>query len=373
MTLQTPSSAAAAGPASALDRLLAIRIPTRFWVTVLVVMIIGLGEPLYYKAQYAIRNEVPFLTAVRAGWVEVLIGFLFAVAVATVHETWRGLMLRYWPYGDRDRLRQCLIFLGSMVYGALTAIAFVWLFYTVIYDFGFRTGVVVNMTFTAILIPIAISGISESFGFRSAYVNERIEREKAGRAAADARYDALKNRLAPHFLFNSLGALAQTAAERPQAVERFVRALADVYRYVLQTEGRESASLEEDWAAADALLTVQQQRRPDTLEIKTDLPDIFAQRRLIPLSLLTLVENALKHNVSTRANPLTISIAASERGITVSNHIQPVLSVESTGIGLDNLDQRFTLAGAKPVRVDRDDEIFSVTLPWLPETGAAPA
>ena len=363
----TTTNSAASPSATAPAAWLTTRIPPRFWVTVLVVMIIGLGEPLYYKIQYAISRQVAFLDAFVAGWQEVAIGFLFALAVATVHESWRAIVLNRWPYGERDRLRQIVIFAGSVVYGAAVAASFVWLFYTVLNDYGFNPGAVVDMTFTAVLIPIAISGISESFGFRSAYVNERIAREEAGRAAADARYDALKNRLAPHFLFNSLGALAQTAAERPQAVERFVRALSDVYRYVLQTEGRDSAPLSEDWHAADALLAVQKERRPDTLTISVDIPERYSSRTLIPLSLLTLIENALKHNVSTRSQPLDIAITAHDDGITVRNAVQPVLSVESNGIGLDNLDQRFVLAGAPPVRVEQNDETFAVTLPWLPE------
>lgn len=363
MTTNTAAQPGTAAPAAWLTN----RIPPRFWVTVLVVMIIGLGEPLYYKVQYAVSRQVAFLDAVVAGWQEVAIGFLFALAVACVHESWRAVVLARWPYGERDHLRQIVIFGGSVLYGAAVAAGFVWLFYTVLNDFDFNPGAAVDMTFTAVLIPIAISGISESFGFRSAYVNERIAREEAGRAAADARYDALKNRLAPHFLFNSLGALAQTAAERPQAVERFVRALSDVYRYVLQTEGRDSAPLSEDWHAADALLAVQKERRPDTLNISVDIPDQFSNRPLIPLSLLTLVENALKHNVSTRAQPLEIAITADEDGITMRNAVQPVLSVGSNGIGLDNLDQRFVLAGAPPVRIEQSETAFAVTLPWLPK------
>ncbi len=93
-------------------------------------------------------------------------------------------------------------------------------------------------------------------------------------------------------------------------------------------------------------------------------------RELIPMSLLTLVENALKHNVATRNAPLDIRISADESGITITNPVRPVLSVESSGIGLSNLSSRFGLAGAGTVVVSNTDDVFTVTLPWLPERAA---
>ena len=346
------------------------RIPNRVWVSILVVMLIGLGEPLYAKARYAAREDLDFITVTLAGWGEVMMGFYFAVMIVAMHESWRAFWLKRWPYGTHDARRQIVIFAGSVVYGALGSAAFVAFFGLVVYNFGFNLSFAIDQTFTAILIPIAISGISESFGFRSAYADERLAREEAGRAAAEARYDALKNRLAPHFLFNSLGALAQTAVERPQAVERFVRSLSDIYRYVLQTEGRERASLKEDWKAASAFLEVQAQRRPDTFNLSVEIPDEVMDRELIPMSLLTLVENALKHNVATRNAPLDIHVSADANGITITNPVRPVLSVESSGIGLSNLSSRFGLAGAGTVVVSNTDDVFTVTLPWLPERAA---
>lgn len=346
------------------------QIPNRVWVSIIVVMLIGLGEPLYAKARYAVREELDFIAVTLAGWTEVAAGFGFAVMIVALHESWRAFWLKHWPYGNHDTRRQLVIFAGSIVYGALGSAAYAAFFGLIVYNFGFNLSLVIDQTFTAILIPIAISGVSESFGFRSAYVDERLAREEAGRAAAEARYDALKNRLAPHFLFNSLGALAQTAVEHPQAVESFVRSLSDIYRYVLQTEGRERVSLEEDWKAASAFLDVQAQRRPGTFTVSVDIPEAFRDRALIPMSLLTLVENALKHNVATRSAPLDLDIKAAAEGITVSNPVRPVLSVESSGIGLSNLGSRFRLAGAGSVAIAQTETVFSVTLPWLPEPTA---
>jgi hypothetical protein len=343
------------------------RIPSRVKVAILIVMLIGLAEPMYGKIRYMIREDISLMEGLTAGWGDVAFGFLFAVAVVLIHETWRAWLLSRWPYGSNDRLRQMMIFGGSIVYGAMAASGFVWVYYTIMYSFDFSGSAAIDLTFTAILIPIAISGVSESFGFHSAYVRERVAHETERRAAADARYDALKNRLAPHFLFNSLGTLAQTAAERPETVENFVNALSGIYRYVLQTEGRERSSLAEEWTAAEALLTVQSQRRPGTLDIKTELPAQFDNNKLIPLSLLTLVENTYKHNVATRAEPLQISIRADEKGVVVENTIRPVLSVEPSGIGLDNLEQRFRSAGGAPVQISQTDAMFRVCLPWLPE------
>mgnify|MGYP007045538275 CR=1 FL=1 len=63
--------------------------------------------------------------------------------------------------------------------------------------------------------------------------------------------------------------------------------------------------------AAAAFLEVQAQRRPDTFNLSVDIPDGVLDRHVIPMSLLTVVENALKHNVATRNAPLDINVTAS--------------------------------------------------------------
>jgi hypothetical protein len=340
-------------------------LPARLWSSAVIVLAIGVAAPLMEAAFRASSEGRAFFDVVRLGIVDLAAGFVFAILVVGLHEAWSAAIRRAWPRGGSVALRYAAQLSGVLAVGPAVAFAYVWVYGTFVLGFGFALEPAVNYALTAILIPIAVTGVSEAFGFRAEVEAERLRRERALRAAAVARYDALKNRLAPHFLFNSLGALANAAAENPERVEGLVRALSDVYRYVLSTEGRDAATLEEEWAAAAALMRVYAERRPGAVKLTANISG-RERRRVVPLSVLTMLENALKHNVGSDAEPLRIDVTANDQGVTVSNDVRPALGAESSGIGLENVDQQCRLAGAGGLRVREADGAFVVTVPYLP-------
>lgn len=186
-----------------------------------------------------------------------------------------------------------------------------------------------------------------------------IEKEKAL-----YQFEALKNQINPHFLFNSLNVLASLAYQDAEKTNRFAKKLSTVYRYLLTTHGRPTVTLQEELSFVESYLYLEYIRFGDALnvEIEDDLKN--HQRLVIPASIQMLVENALKHNISTKKSPLVIRVAINGEGIVVSNNLQLRNSVTSNGAGLKNLQRQYALYGGQ-IEVTKTDAEFVVRLPFI--------
>jgi LytS/YehU family sensor histidine kinase len=89
------------------------------------------------------------------------------------------------------------------------------------------------------------------------------------------------------------------------------------------------------------------------------------QSKIPPMSLQLLVENAIQHNVITKASPLSIDITINNNMICVKNNLQKKDSAESFGIGLKNLVNRYRLLAKKDILIEKDEQNFSVSLPLI--------
>ena len=95
--------------------------------------------------------------------------------------------------------------------------------------------------------------------------------------------------------------------------------------------------------------------------------EICLQMRLPILSLLPLIENAVKHNIISMQHPLRIEIyTTSENLLVVSNHIQPKMEERvCNGIGLKNLQGRYEMLVGRNIQIDDSNGVFTVSLPLL--------
>ena len=193
--------------------------------------------------------------------------------------------------------------------------------------------------------------------------------EQLARASTQAQLDALAQQLDPHFLFNSLNTLAALIEPHNEPAQHYVEGLADVYRYVLLARERPTVPLAEELAFVQTYLALQQVRFRDNVRVSYDLPTPLPARRVAPLSVQLLVENALKHNEASRARPLHLRLVAAGETLRVENTWQPRPAglAPGTGTGLANVRRRYALLGAaQPVAVTQAGGIFAVTLPLLP-------
>ena len=190
-----------------------------------------------------------------------------------------------------------------------------------------------------------------------------VENQKLLAESMQSRYQALKNQIDPHFLFNSLNTLNALIKSDPEKAQEYVLQLSHVFRYILQQETIINVVNELDFTFA--YCSLMKIRYGDNLEFDFMIDPDYEEYKIIPLSLQLLVENAIKHNIITAKQPLTVTVYSDENnGITVSNKIQPKKDVTTgTGIGLSNLSERYRLLTKKEIEISNTEVYFSVRIP----------
>jgi LytS/YehU family sensor histidine kinase len=194
--------------------------------------------------------------------------------------------------------------------------------------------------------------------------------EQLTRAGVQSQLEALQSQLDPHFLFNSLNTLAALIEPGNRPAQEFVEQLADVYRYVLLSRDKTTVPLAEELAFVDTYVALQKARFRENIRVEQHIPPEALDWHVAPLSVQLLVENALKHNIASRENPLELRLTADPATgyFTVENVLQPRLAglAPSTGTGLRNVQHRYELLNApQPVEISSTDQWFRVQLPLL--------
>lgn len=195
-----------------------------------------------------------------------------------------------------------------------------------------------------------------------------IENEKLTNENLSTRYNMLKGQINPHFFFNSLNSLAMLVREKEEekALE-YIDQLSFTFRYILQNGKSNLLTLEEELKFAEAYSYLFKIRYEDKIVFQQNIEPKFKGWILPSLSLQPLIENAVKHNSLTRQNPLHITISTQDNILVVRNEKHPKLTQEpSTGIGLENLTNRWQLITGKGIVVINGDDFFEVRLPLQP-------
>jgi LytS/YehU family sensor histidine kinase len=247
------------------------------------------------------------------------------------------------------------------------------------------------------------------------------------------QYEALKNQVNPHFLFNSLNALSSLIYENPGKAVEFINRLSDVYRYVLDSKDKEAVPLSEELTFVRSYLFLLKARFENNLVAETNISE--EKGYVPPMALQMLIENAVKHNEISDEHPLKISVFEKDQYIYVKNNVQlkvrmnnipPVpldrggraqnLTLEgkenpgneankgnrrisahqprragmqgdgaiipprrdsdgpeyregfnenTQGIGLKNIESRYSILSDNPVKIERSEEVFCIGLPIL--------
>ncbi len=194
----------------------------------------------------------------------------------------------------------------------------------------------------------------------------RIRNEVLQKANAERTFEALKSQVNPHFLFNSLNTIQAMIGKNDEGARAFVNNMAEVYRHILNNTDKAFISLKEELDSAEAYMKMLYGRHGDHLKIQVNIGSEYLQCFLPPVSLQILLENAVKHNIVSASQPLTVSITADEGGLTVSNTLQERKTrVHSTGKGLYNLEQRYRFISREEIRIFRSNGKFTVVMPLL--------
>lgn len=193
------------------------------------------------------------------------------------------------------------------------------------------------------------------------------EEEQAKQAIIQAELDTLRNQAQPHFFFNTLNTLRDIIDQSPKEdAKQFVDKLSDIYRFLLESGNAHLISLAAELKFAKAYIHVQSERFGENLQLNWNIPTTLGDKLIAPMSLQLLLENAIKHNVISRAKPLEISVNAEDDLIVVTNKIQKKSTqLPSTKMGLKNIEKRYALITNRSVEIVNDGHQFSVALPLL--------
>jgi len=193
-----------------------------------------------------------------------------------------------------------------------------------------------------------------------------MEYERLQAESIQSKYEALKNQIDPHFLFNSLNTLNSLIDISPEKSKDYVRKLSQVFRHALQN--KEVATLKEELDFTQSYCSLMQIRYGEALTFIFDIASEALNRSIVPLSLQVLIENAVKHNIINRKQPLTVTVSTSDDNnyIMVSNPVQRTkIEEKGEGIGLPNLSERYRLKWHKNIVIRELNNEFSVTIPLI--------
>tara|TARA_R100001369_G_C3323491_1_gene169340 strand:- start:2710 stop:4041 length:1332 start_codon:yes stop_codon:yes gene_type:complete len=216
------------------------------------------------------------------------------------------------------------------------------------------------------IISIVVLVIFYSFFYYKFSQEKKVKEQKIIAGAASAQFDALKNQLDPHFLFNSLNVLTSLIEENPEAATRFTTSLSKVYRYVLEQKNKQLVTIEEELKFAQLYMSLLKMRFEESIVFTFPSKLSNPEAKVVPLSLQLLLENAVKHNQVTPSKKLHITITEDNGNLLITNNYQPKQVVrESSGVGLKNIRQRYGLLTNRPVSIKQDNKQFSISIPLL--------
>lgn len=212
-------------------------------------------------------------------------------------------------------------------------------------------------------ITLLINVFFHGRGFLLSWRQTSLDMQKLKTEQVFTQFQSLKNQVNPHFLFNSLNALSSLVYEDQDKAVSFIRKLSQVYRYVLDQKDSELVKVEDELDFMENFIFLQQIRFGENLSVSVIKNSTDGY--LPPLALQLLVENAIKHNVISEKDPLSISIEIGGDFCIVSNSIKEKLHKDSTGIGLENLRARYEYLSTRKLEIENDGKEFVVKLPVL--------
>lgn len=215
---------------------------------------------------------------------------------------------------------------------------------------------------TAILITTIYEGI-DFFRHWKQYI---IRAEQIEKANLVAKYETLKKQVHPHFLFNGLNTLIGLIENKDPKASQYAQNLADFLKQLLSLQNQELITLSEELQMVNQYRFIQQVRFNNTLKIKIDVDKALNNKQLPPLAIQMLVENAIKHNITSQSKPLNIQIKnINSMILEVTNNLQPKKSEHSAKVGLKNMEERYKYITDRKVEIIKNSDSFTVKIPLI--------
>ncbi len=294
------------------------------------------------------RQRVPSLFLAFVFWTA--IGLVFALSrTGTGQGAWSVVMpalIEWWTWGILSPLiiavdrklpfygeRSLVHLLMHLVLGPLWILVFTFSSESICWGLGlqqwghlfanFRQGM-----FWTMLIYLLIVGVSEADLFRQRHLSSELRMQRLGKNLSDAKLQALRMQLDPHFLFNALNTISAEVAGDPRLARKMIEHLGDLLRSSLELRDRPEVTLDDEMNLLGHFIAIQKARLGNDLRVILKIP-IGLRSHLVPSLLLQpLVENAIRHGITPRVGGGTVTVEAR----TLNGHL--MLSVSDDGVGL---------------------------------------
>jgi len=193
------------------------------------------------------------------------------------------------------------------------------------------------------------------------------EKETLLELSLQTEFDALKNQVNPHFLFNCLNTLSSLITVDKQKAEQFLDELSKVYRYLLRNNQEGVSTLENEIKFIQSYYQLLQTRHGDAVQLNIEIDKRYNTYLLPSLTLQLLVENVVKHNALSKSKPLVIDIfTTAGNKLVVNNNMQhKTVKAASNKVGLDNIKAKYALLKKPGFEVMVNEKNFTVVLPLI--------
>lgn len=194
-----------------------------------------------------------------------------------------------------------------------------------------------------------------------------LEKETIQKESALLQLQQLKERVNPHFLFNSLNSLYTLIDLDSNLSKKFTIELSKLYRYLIQSPQGDLSGIRVELDFIEKYLFLQKTRFRDALHFEITIEDTSGLNKKIPyLSLQTVVENAIKHNRVSVHEPLYIGVVINGNYIDVKNTFQlKEGGIKSENFGLKYLNRIYRYYGKEDISLFQQDSMFICRLPLL--------
>ena len=193
---------------------------------------------------------------------------------------------------------------------------------------------------------------------------KELENEKLKSSYLNSKLENLKDQINPHFLFNSFANLSALINEDQHKAKKYLSNLSDVFRYTLNNSNEQIVDLIDELDLLNSYIELYKIRVQNGLSLHIDLPN--KQKKILNMSLQPLMENVIKHNEISEEKPLSICLKQKGDLLIFENNLNPKnMSVNTNGIGLSNLNERYKILVGKEINIQKSETHFIVTLPLI--------
>ena len=181
-----------------------------------------------------------------------------------------------------------------------------------------------------------------------------------------AELAVLKEQISPHFFFNTLSTLSAIVRNDTKAASlEIIDDISNTYRYSLSSTKTDLVTLKEELDFIASYSDLLQKRFGNKLKVDLNVAEEAYNKKIPPMAIQLLIENAIQHNVITSENPLHIKVYSEDANIYIENNLNEKENVESFGSGLMNLNNRYNLIANREIYIEKNQDTFTVKLPIL--------